>query len=91
MMVTDFSQRKKTWHIILLQARDQWVIVFAWSFFACVQTSPISFVARGNRRRLHAGKVLLSFRLKIFFDLLAIIWIVEWWDNIEIPDCPGFF
>ena len=66
MMVNDFSQGMKTWHIILLQARDQWVIVFAWSFLA-------------------------SFRPKIFFDLLAIIWIVEWWDNIEIPDCPGFF
>ena len=30
-------------------------------WLACVQTSPISFVARvnkGNRRRLHAGKIL---------------------------------
>ena len=40
------------------------------SLLACVQTSPISFVARGkgpfsacnkgNRRRLHAGKSLLA-------------------------------
>ena len=30
------------------------------SFLACVQTSPISFVARdkGNKRRLHAGKFI---------------------------------
>ena len=37
MMVTDFSQGMKTWHIILSQARDQWVIVFAWSFLALDQ------------------------------------------------------
>ena len=34
MMVNDFSQGMKTWHIILSLARDQWVIVFAWSFLA---------------------------------------------------------
>ena len=34
MTVTNFSQGMKTWHIILLQARDQWGIVFAWSFLA---------------------------------------------------------
>ena len=30
-------------------------VLKAIGLIACVQTSPISFVARGNRRRLHAG------------------------------------
>ena len=42
------------------------------SAFACVQTSPISFVAfnKGNRRRLHAGKAVYKARTKqrlVFF------------------------
>ena len=34
MMATNFSQGMKTWHIILSRAKDQWAIVFAWSFLA---------------------------------------------------------
>ena len=40
-----------------------WILAVYWTFcwfFACVQTSPISFPNKGNRRRLHAGKLVFS-------------------------------
>ena len=53
--------------MILAVNRKLWAISLPWKrvfwsswIFACVQTSPISFFARGNkgnRRRLHAGNV----------------------------------